>query len=74
MEKKVYLVYEFSKGRKDLVMVSENLDTVVATVRYWSSRLELLRFKYRVYECPCDTPISFDKYAIYDYCPVEIKY
>lgn len=64
MEKKVYLVYESSKGRKDVVFISLDKDFACRTASRWNHDEDLrsVGFRYTVYEFPLDDIVSFNKY------------
>lgn len=64
MEKKVYLVYESSKGRKDVVLISLDKYYACKCASCWNhdEDLHIAGFRYTVYEFPLDVIVSFNKY------------
>lgn len=65
MEKKVYVVYESSKGRKDVVFISLNESLACSCARNWNNDDDLrsFGFRYTVYEFPLDEVVTFNKYC-----------
>lgn len=49
----IYLVYEFSKGRRDLVFVSSTLELAVSSAIEWSKNFP--NWHYRIYAVGVDT-------------------
>lgn len=75
MEKKVYLIYESSKGRKDLVFVHEDREFCCSVARDWKRDFPLVTF--RVYEVPVGRVIEWNKSYVncgYGVLPLEIHY
>lgn len=74
MEKKVYMVYESSKGRKDLIYCTDDRENAIINARNWSRSLP--RFSYRIYEVPLYTVVDMNrsKYNRCDYKPSLIEF
>lgn len=74
MEKKVYLVYESSKGRKDLIYITDDCENAVINARNWSALLP--QFTYRIYEVPLYTVVDMNrsKYNLCEYKPSLVEF
>lgn len=65
MEKKVFVVYESSKGRKDVVLISLDKHFACKCASCWNhdGDLRSFGFRYTVYEFPLDEVVTFNKYC-----------
>lgn len=64
MEKKVFVIYESSKGRKDVVFISLDKAYCCRLARIWNDSKDLrsVGVRYTVYEFPLDECVTFNKH------------